>query len=73
MGPAVLVIASVVNVPLFLICIFLLQTKFRPQMQEDLYYSKYLEFQQETRKVRRPFEQAVELRELMIASQARLT
>jgi hypothetical protein len=38
-----LVIASVVNVPLFLISIFLLQTKFRPEMQEDTYYSKYLE------------------------------
>ena len=38
-----LVIASVVNVPLFLISIFLLQTKFRPEMQEDAFYSKYLE------------------------------
>ncbi|OWP83000.1 hypothetical protein BWK59_12825 [Flavobacterium davisii] len=38
-----LVIACVVNVPLFLISIFLLQTKFRPEMQEDTYYSKYLE------------------------------
>ncbi|WP_143565618.1 hypothetical protein [Stenotrophomonas maltophilia] len=38
-----LVIASIVNVPLFLVCLFLLQTKFRPQMQEDSYYSKYLE------------------------------
>ncbi|MBB1477569.1 hypothetical protein [Shewanella sp. SG41-3] len=39
----VLIIASVLNVPLFLICIFLLQTKYRPEMQEDSYYSKYLE------------------------------
>jgi hypothetical protein len=38
-----LVIASIFNVPLFLACLFLLQTKFRPQMQEDSYYSKYLE------------------------------
>lgn len=38
-----LVIASVVNVPLFLSCLFLLQTKFRPEMQEDSFYSKYLE------------------------------
>lgn len=38
-----LVIASVLNVPIFLACLFLLQTKFRPQMQEDSYYSKYLE------------------------------
>ena len=41
----VLVIAAVVNVPLFLISIFLLQTKYRPEMQEDVYYSKYLEYQ----------------------------
>lgn len=38
-----LVIASVGNVPAFLIAIFLLQTKFRPEMQEDVFYSKYLE------------------------------
>jgi hypothetical protein len=38
-----LVVASVVNVPLFLACLFLLQTKFRPEMQEDSFYSKYLE------------------------------
>lgn len=41
----VLVIASVINVPIFLISIFLLQTKYRPEMQEDIYYSKYLERQ----------------------------
>jgi hypothetical protein len=41
--PGFLVIAAVLNVPLFLISLFLLQTKFRPQMQEDSYYSKYLE------------------------------
>ena len=38
-----LVIACIVNVPLFRISIFLLQTKFRPEMQEDSFYSKYLE------------------------------
>ncbi len=38
-----LVIASVVNVPLFLLAIFLLQTKFRPEMQEDAFYSQYLD------------------------------
>lgn len=42
-APNLLVIATVLNVPLFLICIFVLQTKFRPEMQEDTYYSKYLE------------------------------
>ena len=41
--PAMLSIAAVVNVPLFLACVFLLQTKYRPQLQEDSYYSKYLE------------------------------
>lgn len=40
---SVLVIASIVNVPLFLVSIFLLQTKFRPEMQEDSFYAKYLE------------------------------
>ena len=40
-----LVVASIINVPIFLIAIFLLQTKFRPEMQEDSYYSKYLENQ----------------------------
>jgi hypothetical protein len=39
----VLVVASIVNVPLFLISMFLLQTKFRPEMQEDAFYSRYLE------------------------------
>lgn len=37
-----LVIAAVMNVPLFLAAIFLLQTKFRPEMQEDEFYSRYL-------------------------------
>lgn len=37
-----LVIAAVINVPLFLIAVFLLQTKFRPELQEDSYYSTYL-------------------------------
>lgn len=38
-----LVIASIANVPIFLAAIFLLQTRFRPEMQEDEYYSQYLE------------------------------
>lgn len=38
----VLIVAAIVNVPLFLLCLFLLQTKFRPEMQEDQYYSSYL-------------------------------
>lgn len=38
-----LVVAAVGNVPIFLTALFLLQTKFRPQMQEDVFYAKYLE------------------------------
>lgn len=38
-----LIIATIANVPVFLASLFLLQTKFRPEMQEDTYYSKYLE------------------------------
>ncbi len=41
-APAILVIASVANVPLFLFGMFLLQTKYRPEMQEDSFYSVYL-------------------------------
>lgn len=41
--PGFLVVASIVNVPLFLIFLFFLQTKFRPEMQEDTFYAKYLE------------------------------
>lgn len=41
--PPLLVIAAIINVPLFLICIFLLQTKFRPEMQEDAFYSTYIQ------------------------------
>lgn len=40
--PAVLVIAAILNVPLFLGCMFLLQTRFRPEMQSDEHYSEYL-------------------------------
>lgn len=38
-----LVICSAVNVPVFLLCLFMLQTRFRPEMQEDQFYSKYIE------------------------------
>lgn len=40
-----LVIASILNVPLFLTCMFQLQTRFRPEMQGDEYYSSYLQDQ----------------------------
>lgn len=36
-------ISAVAIIPIFLILIFLLQTKFRPQIQEDEYYAKYLD------------------------------
>ena len=37
-----LTVAAIVNVPLFLSAVFLLQTRFRPELQEDSYYSSYL-------------------------------
>ena len=37
-----LVVAAVINVPVFLIALFLLQTRFRAELQEDTYYSEYL-------------------------------
>lgn len=37
-----LVGAAILNVPIFLIAVFLLQTRFRPELQEDSYYSTYL-------------------------------
>jgi hypothetical protein len=40
--PPFLVIAAVLLVPLFLVLLFLMQTKFRPQLQEDVYYSGWL-------------------------------
>lgn len=42
-GAGALIIASIANVPIFLLSLFMLQTRFRPEMQEDTYYSKYLE------------------------------
>lgn len=37
-----LVSAAIINVPIFLVAVFLLQTRFRPELQEDSYYSTYL-------------------------------
>jgi hypothetical protein len=34
--------AAIINVPVFLGALFLLQTRFRPELQEDLYYSTYI-------------------------------
>jgi len=41
--PGFLAISAVCIIPLFLILVFLLQTKFRPEMQEDTFYSGYLD------------------------------
>lgn len=35
-------ITAVVMVPFFIVLIFLMQTRFRPQLQEDPYYAEYL-------------------------------
>ena len=40
-----LVVVAILNVPLFLAALFLLQTKFRPHIQEDRYFSEYLKEQ----------------------------
>ncbi|MCP1315107.1 MULTISPECIES: hypothetical protein [unclassified Halomonas] len=37
-----LVIAAILNVPIFLIAVFILQTKFRPELQEGSYYAEYI-------------------------------
>ncbi|PVX35029.1 hypothetical protein [Janthinobacterium sp. 78] len=37
-----LTIAAIANVPIFIGALFLLQTKFRPELQEDSFYSTYL-------------------------------
>jgi hypothetical protein len=37
-----LTIAAIINVPFFIGALFLLQTRFRPELQEDSYYSTYL-------------------------------
>ncbi|WP_439670776.1 hypothetical protein AEMCBJ_12790 [Cupriavidus necator] len=37
-----LVVAAIADVPIFLFALFLLQTKFRAELQEDSFYSEYL-------------------------------
>jgi hypothetical protein len=37
-----LVISAIANVPIFLIALFVLQTRFRAELQEDSYYATYL-------------------------------
>jgi tetratricopeptide (TPR) repeat protein len=41
--PAMFAIAAVANIPVFLTCMFLLQTKFRPEMLQDKYYLEHVE------------------------------
>jgi hypothetical protein len=67
-----LTIAAIVNVPLFLVAVFLLQTKFRPELQEDAYYSTYL-----SRKTNEPIKlqaspQLSELRHELLALERRV-
>lgn len=40
-----LVIAAIIFVPIFIVAVFLMQTVFRPQLQEDAYYHKWLKLQ----------------------------
>lgn len=40
--PTFLAISAVALVPLFLVLLFLMQTKFRPELQEDSFYAPYL-------------------------------
>ena len=40
--PPLLVISAICTIPLFLVGIFLIQTVFRKELQDDLYYSKWL-------------------------------
>ena len=44
---AMLAISAVVFVPLFLVGVFLMQTRFRSQLQEDKYYAEWLKRQEE--------------------------
>jgi len=41
-APGVLVIAAVINVPMFLALIFFLQTKYRIELQEDTFFFKHM-------------------------------
>lgn len=43
-----LVISAIVLVPIFLLCVFLMQTVFRKELQEDQFYSEWLKRQEET-------------------------
>jgi hypothetical protein len=72
-APAALVVAAICNVPLFLVALFLLQTKFRPEMQEDSFYARYLEVQSETRSIVNPAQETAELRQALTEANQRMT
>lgn len=55
-----LVIAAIVNVPVFVITMFLLQTRYRNELQEDKYYSKYTEYKYRTELLQKYFHSLVE-------------
>lgn len=55
-APGVLVVSAILNVPLFLAALFLLQTRYRPEMQEDTFYAKYLEHKSKSLREDRPAE-----------------
>lgn len=68
-----LVISAVANVPIFIIALFLLQTKFRPQMQEDAYYAQYLKTEREyTTQVSAPVPSAVAIDEAISKAAVRI-
>lgn len=59
-----LIVAAIVNVPIFLIAVFLLQTKFRPELQEDHYFAQYLSYKtNKVIKLEKSEAQFVELRQ----------
>jgi hypothetical protein len=64
-----LIIAAVANIPIFIGALFLLQTKFRPQMQEDSYYSQYLQREKQFTSEPRPSAAEVAEKEVVEASE----
>jgi hypothetical protein len=64
-----LVIAAVFNVPIFIGALFLLQTKFRPQIQEDSYYAEYLKNERDYADASRPSATDLVEREVTQASE----
>lgn len=69
-APAFLIVVSILNVPIFLFCIFLLQTKFRPEMQEDKYYSEYLSRESSAKTAKETGKKAAENKDLKLQTLA---